>query len=197
MRTCSIEGCEGKHQALGYCNKHYIRYRRGKQLPVEPVRWIEEHRNDARCIVDGCERQSNTRKMCLLHYKRYMKGQDLTKAPRMRQRNPPRKCTIDGCDRKHQGLGYCHMHYMRYRQGRDMNMPLEVHKPVGNTIEDVQDLLDMGLKPWEISEQLGRSLDAIVALCRRYGNVETARIFDRVANRMRRGTALEAEEVLW
>ena len=25
MRTCSVEGCENKHCALGYCEKHYLR----------------------------------------------------------------------------------------------------------------------------------------------------------------------------
>jgi hypothetical protein len=25
MRTCSIEGCDNKHEAKGFCNKHYLR----------------------------------------------------------------------------------------------------------------------------------------------------------------------------
>ena len=28
MRTCSVEGCENKHKAKGYCRKHYTQFRR-------------------------------------------------------------------------------------------------------------------------------------------------------------------------
>ena len=28
MRTCKIEGCENKHEALGYCSKHRMRFKR-------------------------------------------------------------------------------------------------------------------------------------------------------------------------
>ena len=27
MRTCDIEGCENKHEARGWCNKHYLKWR--------------------------------------------------------------------------------------------------------------------------------------------------------------------------
>ena len=27
-RACSIEGCEGQHEAKGYCQKHYLRYKK-------------------------------------------------------------------------------------------------------------------------------------------------------------------------
>lgn len=27
MKTCKVEGCNGKHKAKGYCNKHYIQMR--------------------------------------------------------------------------------------------------------------------------------------------------------------------------
>lgn len=36
MRLCSIEGCGGKHQSLGFCTKHYLRYWSGKDPLVDP-----------------------------------------------------------------------------------------------------------------------------------------------------------------
>lgn len=36
MRTCSIEGCTGKHQALGFCNMHYLRVWAGKDPRFDP-----------------------------------------------------------------------------------------------------------------------------------------------------------------
>lgn len=31
-RLCSVEGCDGKHQAHGLCFKHYVRLRNGRDL---------------------------------------------------------------------------------------------------------------------------------------------------------------------
>lgn len=28
MKTCKVEGCNGKHRCKGYCNKHYIQMKR-------------------------------------------------------------------------------------------------------------------------------------------------------------------------
>ena len=42
MRICKIEGCENKHEAKGYCNKHYLRiWRYGDPLFI--VRTQESH----------------------------------------------------------------------------------------------------------------------------------------------------------
>ena len=38
-RTCTIDGCGGKHRGLGYCNKHYCRYlRHGDPLAGQRMR---------------------------------------------------------------------------------------------------------------------------------------------------------------
>ena len=33
MRTCSVEGCNGKHVGKGYCMKHYKQFRRHGCIP--------------------------------------------------------------------------------------------------------------------------------------------------------------------
>ena len=35
MRSCSVDGCGGKHAAKGYCNKHWLRLKRRGTL-VDP-----------------------------------------------------------------------------------------------------------------------------------------------------------------
>ena len=32
MKTCSVEGCNGKHVAKGYCSKHYQQMKRYGQI---------------------------------------------------------------------------------------------------------------------------------------------------------------------
>ena len=68
MKTCSVEGCNGKHKAKGYCNKHYIQMkRRGKILDrsikdpneiieyddhAEIVMYNKQHEETGRAIID-------------------------------------------------------------------------------------------------------------------------------------------------
>jgi hypothetical protein len=44
MRVCKIEGCKNRHEARGYCKKHYIRFRRyGNPLYTKLKRYPENH----------------------------------------------------------------------------------------------------------------------------------------------------------
>lgn len=55
-RTCSIEGCEKPHAALGWCHRHYYRLRaRGE------------------CSVVGCGDPVDVRGWCSLHYRRWLR----------------------------------------------------------------------------------------------------------------------------
>ena len=48
-QICHLEGCINKHYARGYCEKHYLRWRRhghplgGRTSPGVPLRWLEEN----------------------------------------------------------------------------------------------------------------------------------------------------------
>jgi hypothetical protein len=69
-RTCSIEGCEQTQTSLGWCKKHYTRWRRHgnprtslrSQTPI--------------CVVEGCERPHKTRGWCGTHYERWRRNGD-------------------------------------------------------------------------------------------------------------------------
>lgn len=44
-KTCSVEGCNGKHQAKGYCNRHYKQFKRHGCI-------LERTKNDANEIIE-------------------------------------------------------------------------------------------------------------------------------------------------
>lgn len=64
-RSCSIGNCERKHKAHGYCQTHYMRFRRtgspeDTNLSTAPVF----------CTVAGCESPHRSRGFCNFHYHR-------------------------------------------------------------------------------------------------------------------------------
>lgn len=55
-KTCTIDGCEGKHSAKGYCNKHYIRSRAEKSSP-RTCDFCKEEFNPARITSTVCGKE--------------------------------------------------------------------------------------------------------------------------------------------
>ncbi len=45
MRICKVDGCEGKHEGLGYCYKHYIRFKKygDHTISHKPMKPTERH----------------------------------------------------------------------------------------------------------------------------------------------------------
>lgn len=60
---CTIDGCDGKHYARGWCSKHYNRWRLYGRLGL-----LEERI----CAVDGCDQKHEALGWCRLHYKRHV-----------------------------------------------------------------------------------------------------------------------------
>ena len=63
MRTCEVEGCEGKHTAKGLCNKHYRTHRKALLNPDYKPRIIRQG-----CEVEGCEEKHEAKGLCSNHY---------------------------------------------------------------------------------------------------------------------------------
>ena len=82
FRTCSMEGCERKHFAKGYCIKHYTRMRTG--FPMD----------DKICQNDGCERKVlvKDRYICSVCYHRALR--------QAKVENPKLYLDIDRYDRQ-------------------------------------------------------------------------------------------------
>lgn len=68
-KTCSIDGCDGPHLALGWCDPHYRRYRRHGD-PLGGRHFTEG------CRVDDCENPHDAKGLCALHYERMVRHGD-------------------------------------------------------------------------------------------------------------------------
>ena len=72
MKICSIDGCNLKHVAKGYCRKHWRRFK----LHGNP-HYTENIRDHAEiCIVDGCNEKFVSKGYCNKHYRKFLKHGD-------------------------------------------------------------------------------------------------------------------------
>ena len=72
MRTCEVEGCEDRHDARGYCSRHYQKFAKYG----DPLAGYEK-RPGRTCSVDGCEEAVICKDRCQRHYDTFRKfGRD-------------------------------------------------------------------------------------------------------------------------
>lgn len=116
--TCSINGCNRKVQARGWCAAHYARNRKHG----DPLAGGSSPRT--RCDVTGCERRHHANGYCTYHEKRRRLFGDPVNAPT--RRKPAPTCSIEGCERPDgSSKGWCRMHYWRWRRHGDPAITLK------------------------------------------------------------------------
>lgn len=117
MKTCTIEGCEGKHAARGLCHNHYGQAKnRGDFTDLRP-------KGRMGCAVEGCTNNYYAKGFCRLHYKRWNRS-GRTEAIR---RVPGGICEVPECEGRSVGIGLCRIHYdFRRRSGYDLRHHPEV-----------------------------------------------------------------------
>lgn len=64
-RTCSVDGCNGKHHGRGLCSMHHMRVRRSGTTDITVGR--------PPCKVDECNRSNHAKGYCTMHYRRFVK----------------------------------------------------------------------------------------------------------------------------
>lgn len=72
MKQCSIEGCEHKHRACGYCNKHYVQFvHYNRDHSAVGINHRRQRKLGQVCSVDDCTKPAKTRTYCIVHYGRW------------------------------------------------------------------------------------------------------------------------------
>ena len=102
---CSVEGCDKKVKAKGYCNNHYARFKRNGD-PVKEMRpKIDQSKPCSWC---GEEKKIVANGMCNNCYHRKWK-----KGTAEYEVHEPTECTVEGCSNTSKTKGLCQKHYMR------------------------------------------------------------------------------------
>lgn len=113
-RTCSVGGCDKRHDAHGYCRVHHYRWK----IHGDPLVSFKDgtHRRDVllACSVDGCEKPYNIKGLCKMHNAR-MRRYGSTDLPPSKK-----KCDVDGCDEEiRRPARYCKYHHYRWKRNGD------------------------------------------------------------------------------
>lgn len=105
--TCSVEGCDKVHDAKGFCNMHYSRWRRhGNPLMLSHNSPMPK----GTCSVDYCETVSRNQGLCGKHYARFKRTGNPTGL--LRQGPKPKPiCGVDTCNQIAAYWGLCGTHH--------------------------------------------------------------------------------------
>lgn len=104
-RLCSVEGCDKRVSARGFCALHYQRWARNGDPTVSKRRMVSF------CSIEGCGKPARGHSFCGTHYKRWSKYGDANTI--IRKRNI---CSVDGCGDFAYGHGWCSNHYQRWKR---------------------------------------------------------------------------------
>lgn len=106
---CSIENCSTPIVALGFCDKHYRRFKKHGDPAV--VIKTKSRKVQRFCSVPNCAEKHSARGYCAAHYRRFR--HDPAKM------GPLPECSLDDCTSARFARGYCEPHYRRYLKHGD------------------------------------------------------------------------------
>lgn len=116
-RDCAVDDCDAAAKSLGWCPKHYSRWRRtGDPLRLSsrtPGEWARKFPAGAVCAVTECERildGTGSRGMCGMHYTRWRLHGDVNH----QRKTGRRACSIAGCGLPQAGRTWCSAHWSNW-----------------------------------------------------------------------------------
>ena len=168
MRVCEVDNCNAKHEAKGYCNKHYKRYKtHGDPLWEPQVKVVT-------CSWPTCTRPRHTKQYCGAHYQRYRHNRPMD-APIVTygrrgdgyiDKNGYRIISVNGVKKPE------HRHVMEVHLGRELLPEETVHHI--NGVRDDNDIDNLEL--WSSSHPYGQRVEDKIKWAKEllsvYGRVE-------------------------
>ena len=109
--TCTMPDCGRPHKARGYCQTHYMQFKRGA-TPVGPIKSRVSVKPEE-CIEDGCHEAVKAKGLCRTHYQRLLRHGHTKYRDR---KTPPKNCMIEACDSHVYAKSLCHAHYVKQRK---------------------------------------------------------------------------------
>lgn len=64
MKVCKVEGCNAKHNAFGYCQRHYVQFKKHGEIQINYSEF---------CSVEGCHNKHSAKGYCDKHYYQFKK----------------------------------------------------------------------------------------------------------------------------
>jgi hypothetical protein len=127
---CQVAGCGKKHEARGYCKRHYKslgkygdalqvdrnekerkKKREEREKREREREKVERWSTEGTCHVEGCDKKIKAKGYCDAHYALWSRTGRLETKNRYNMTT----CMMPGCERKHKSKGYCQIHYGNFQ----------------------------------------------------------------------------------
>ena len=102
METCKHPGCERPQHKRGYCNAHYLRDLRGRDMDVPIRKVMSRVETPTTCTHGDCDRPHYSAGLCQRHYHRRWHGRDMDNPRKYEPRVP-------GETKRRTKRGYVHL----------------------------------------------------------------------------------------
>lgn len=115
--ACTQPNCGRPHKARGYCQTHYMQFRRGVSVTSGIRSRVRE--KPPECAEAGCLEPVKAKGLCKAHYQRLLRhGHTLYR----NRKTEPKICGISSCDSHIYALGLCHAHYIKQRKWKSFGI---------------------------------------------------------------------------
>ncbi|MCZ8493597.1 hypothetical protein [Priestia megaterium] len=131
MRTCSIENCESKHDARGFCKRHYKSY-----MKYGDAAYVDTHNikrgnykktntnklsEPGTCKVAQCSEKVVSKNLCSSHYNYLQRTGSLPTV--LEEQFDKSACLAVGCKEEAKVKGYCNVHYKNLNRTGSPHIP--------------------------------------------------------------------------